>query len=380
MDITAVRDWALAHQQDMLDDLRTLVECETPSDDVEALRGGLSLVREWITHRLGAPDRVETYPGGGTHGDALLMEYGTGAPVLILGHYDTVWPVGTLKEIPFTVDGDVIRGPGVFDMKAGLVQGVWALRALEALGVPRPPVRLLINGDEELGSPASRPAIEAACADAREVFVLEPGVDGKVKTARKGIGRFDVSVTGVEAHAGLDPTAGASAIVAMARIVLQLTGAADLEAGTSVNVGLLEGGSRLNVTAGHATAGVEVRVRTREEAERIERVMSEGLDPRDPRVSVTASGVWRRPVMDRTPVIAAVYDRARELAAPLGLDLGEAAVGGASDGNFVAATGRPLLDGLGAVGAGAHARDEYATVSGMIERCALTAALVATSP
>ncbi|HEY1176412.1 MAG TPA: M20 family metallopeptidase [Phytomonospora sp.] len=377
IDIRAVRDWAAEHEGDMLADLRALVECETPSDDLGALRGGLALVREWITERLGEPDRAETTPGGDTHGDAVRLEYGDSAhPTLILGHYDTVWPVGTLKEIPFTVEDDVIRGPGVFDMKAGLVQGVWALRAFDALGVPRPPVRLLLNGDEELGSPASRAAIEAACEGAREVLVLEPSVDGKVKTARKGIGGFHIDVTGVEAHAGLDPTAGASAIVALSRIVLELTGAADLDAGTSVNVGLVDGGSRLNVTAGHAHAGAEIRVRTRAEAERIEAVVA-NLDPGDARVTVAAKGEWRRPVMDRTPAIGALYERARALAAPLGLELGEAAVGGASDGNFAAATGRPVLDGLGAVGAGAHARDEYATVSGLIERCALTAALLA---
>ncbi|MEV0644174.1 M20 family metallopeptidase [Phytomonospora sp. NPDC050363] len=377
IDIRAVRDWAAEHEGEMLADLRTLVECETPSDDLGALREGLALVTEWIIERLGAPDRTEATPGGPTHGDAVRIEYGTGsAPKLILGHYDTVWPVGTLKEIPFTVTDDVIRGPGVFDMKAGLVQGVWAMRAFDALGLARPPVRLLLNGDEELGSPASRAAIEAACSDAREVLVLEPSVDGKVKTARKGIGGFHVEVTGVEAHAGLDPTAGASAIVALARIVLQLTGAADLDAGTSVNVGLIDGGSRLNVTAGHAHAGAEIRVRTKAEAERIDAFVAD-LDPGDPRVSVSATGDWRRPVMDRTPAVAALYERARELAAPLGLDLGEAAVGGASDGNFAAATGLPVLDGLGAVGAGAHARDEYATVSGLIERCALTAALIA---
>ncbi|GLZ78592.1 peptidase M20 [Actinorhabdospora filicis] len=374
-DIRAARDWAAAHEDEMLDDLRALVECETPSDDRRALADGLALVREWITERLGVPGRAEQVEGG-PHGDALVLEYGHGgAPTLILGHYDTVWPVGTLKEIPFQRDGDVLRGPGVFDMKAGLVQGVWALRAFDALGVTRPPVRLVINGDEEIGSPASRETIEAACADAAKVLVLEPSVDGRVKTARKGIGGFEIELTGVEAHAGLDPTAGASAVNALARVVLRLAEAADLSVGTSVNVGIVSGGTRRNVTAGHAHASVEVRVSTLAEAARVDALMA-GLDPGDARVTVTASGDWRRPVMDRTPAIAALFTRARDLAAPL-LSLEEASVGGASDGNFAAATGRPVLDGLGAVGAGAHARDEHATVSGMIERCALTAALVA---
>lgn len=374
LDIRAVRDWAAEHEEEMLADLRALVECETPSDDRRALADGLALVEEWITERLGVPARRERVDGG-AHGDALLLEYGHGAPTLILGHYDTVWPVGTLKEIPFERDGDVLRGPGVFDMKAGLVQGVWALRAFDALGVPRPPVRLVINGDEEIGSPASREAIETACADATKVLVLEPSVDGRVKTARKGIGGFEIELTGVEAHAGLDPTAGASAVNALARVILRLADAADLTAGTSVNVGVIGGGTRRNVTAGHAHASVEVRVSTLAEAARIDALMA-ALDPGDARVTVSASGCWRRPVMDRTPAIAALYEKARDLAAPL-LDLQDAAVGGASDGNFAAATGRPVLDGLGAVGAGAHARDEHATVSGMIERCALTAVLVA---
>lgn len=373
-DIRAARDWAAAHETEMLADLRMLVECETPSDDRDALADGLALVERWITDRLGVPTRLE-HVDGGAHGDALVMEYGQGAPTLILGHYDTVWPVGTLKEIPFQRDGDVLRGPGVFDMKAGLVQGVWALRAFDALGIERPAVRLVINGDEEIGSPASRETIETACADATKVLVLEPSVDGRVKTARKGIGGFEIELTGIEAHAGLDPTAGASAVNALARVVLRLADAADLSVGTSVNVGIVSGGTRRNVTAGRAHASVEVRVSTLAEAARVDALMA-GLDTGDPRVTLTASGEWRRPVMDRTPAIAALFERARDLAAPL-FALEDAAVGGASDGNFAAATGRPVLDGLGAVGAGAHARDEHATVSGMLDRCALTAALIA---
>ncbi|GAA4488972.1 M20 family metallopeptidase [Actinoallomurus oryzae] len=369
-------EWMRAGVGEMLDDLGEYVRLETPSDDRDRLAAGREWVVSWITRRLGAPASVRTHSGA-PHGDTVVVEYpGSGAgTVVILAHYDTVWPVGTLAELPFSVDGDVIRGPGVFDMKAGLVQAVWALRGLDTAGLGRPPVRLVLNGDEEIGSPASRPVIEEACRDAAAVLVFEASADGAVKTARKGVGLFDVTLTGVEAHAGLDPTAGASAITALAEFVLAATALTDLAAGTTVNVGVAGGGTRRNVTAGSAHAGIDVRVADEAEAQRVERALTEWR-PADPRVGVRIDGGWNRPVMARTPAVADLYERARTLAKDLGFDLRETAVGGASDGNFAAALGVPVLDGFGAVGAGAHARTEHATVSGMIERAALAAAVI----
>jgi glutamate carboxypeptidase len=234
----------------------------------------------------------------------------------------------------------------------------------------------VLNGDEELGSPASRPVVEEACRGAAAVLVFEASAGGAVKTARKGVGLFDLTLTGVEAHAGLDPAAGASAVVALAEFTLAATGLTDPAAGTTVNVGVVRGGTRRNVTAGSAAAGVDVRVAGTAEADRVERALR-AWAPADPRVTARLEGGWNRPVMERTPAVAALYERARAVAAELGLELAETAVGGASDGNFAAALGLPVLDGLGAVGAGAHARDEHATVSGLLERAALAAGVLA---
>jgi glutamate carboxypeptidase len=294
----------------------------------------------------------------------------------MLCHYDTVWPAGTLAEWPFEVQDGRASGPGVFDMKTGLVQAVWTLRLLRELELPHPSVRLLLNGDEEIGSPFSRPIIEKSCAGTAAVLVFEAAAEGAVKTARKGVGIWQVRVRGVESHAGLDPTAGASAIDEAARLVRTLHDATDLAAGTSVNVGVLRGGTRSNVVAGSAEAEVDVRVRTVSEQARIGALIA-GLRPHDPRASLQVTGGWNRPVMERGPAIADVYTLARAAAAQLGVDLAETSVGGASDGNFAAAMGLPVLDGLGAVGAGAHARHEHVSINGMVERAAMAAGVMA---
>jgi len=283
---------------------------------------------------------------------------------------------GTLADRPVRIEGDRISGPGVFDMKAGLVQAVWAVRALRAAGVPHPPLRLVLNGDEEIGSPFSRPLIEAACADASAVLVFEASADGAVKTGRKGVGIFTVQVRGVESHAGLDPDSGASAIDEIARIVRTLHAAADAATGTTVNVGVLRGGTRSNVVAGAAEAGIDVRVRSVAAQERIDEVLR-GLAPHDPRCEVAVRGGWNRPVMEPGSAIASMFALARTAAAQLGVELREVSVGGASDGNFAAAIGRPVLDGLGAVGAGAHARHEHVSIDGMVERAAVAAGVLA---
>ncbi|MCO5967804.1 M20 family metallopeptidase [Actinoallomurus soli] len=378
---TALAEQVRAGVDDMLRDLEEYVRLETPSDDTAALAAGRDWVVSWIERRLGAPASARTEPGA-PHGDTVVLEYGgTGigaeaGTVVILAHYDTVWPVGTLAELPFSVEAEVIRGPGVFDMKAGLVQAVWALRAVRAAGLPCTPVRFVLNGDEEIGSPASRPVIEESCRGAAAVLVFEASADGAVKTARKGVGLFDVTLTGVEAHAGLDPTAGASAVTALGEFIAAASALTDVAAGTTVNVGVVAGGTRPNVTAGSARAHLDVRVADEAEAARVERALT-AWRPSDPRVTAHLAGGWNRPVMTRTPAVADLYQRARAVAATLGFDLPETAVGGASDGNFAAALGVPVLDGLGAVGGGAHARHEHATVPGMVERTALAAAVLA---
>jgi glutamate carboxypeptidase len=374
----ALRDFSGRHRTAMLRDLSDYVTIESPSDDKAALDRVLGWLTGWLEERLGPAAATRRSPGG-PYGDCLVLDYpGRGsaaAPVVLLCHYDTVWPLGTLRELPFRVEGDRVTGPGVFDMKAGLVQVVWALRALEAAGLDRPPVRLLLSGDEELGSPASRPVIESEVAGTTATLVLEAAVDGAVKTARKGVGIFAVEATGVEAHAGLDPERGVSAVDELARAVLALHALADPAAGTTVNAGVFAGGTRTNVTAGRAVADIDVRVADRAEMLRVDAGLA-ALTPHDPRASLTVRGGWNRPVMERGPGTAALFGLARDVASGLGFALEERAVGGASDGNFVAGLGLPVLDGLGAVGDGAHARHEHVSVRGMVQRTALAAGLL----
>lgn len=377
VDVRRIHSWLADHTAEMVDDVCWLVDLETPSDDVPLLDAGLVRIESWVTDRLGLP-KDRTVWASDDHGDVLMLDYpGTGTNRLVaLAHYDTVFDTGTVQARPARVDGDVVTGPGVFDMKGGLVQVVWALRALDVLGVPRPSLQLVLNGDEEIGSPFSRSILEELSRGADAALVLESSVEGAVKTARKGVGLFRVTATGIEAHAGLEPELGASAIDEIARVVVALHAGADLDRGTSINVGVVRGGSRPNVMAGSATADLDVRVSTAAEQARVDDLLA-SLRPRDGRVRLTLSGGWNRPVMMRTAGIARMYDLARAAAGQLQFDLQEASVGGASDGNFVAAMGIPVLDGLGAVGAGAHARHEWISISGMVERAALAAALIA---
>ena len=382
-----VHTWLAERQEDMVADLAAYTELESPSDDPALLETCLTWLRGWLDDALGAPQEEALLPRDGA-GDILVRRYAaTGpapgdqdaepqAPLLLLCHYDTVWPAGTPAEWPFTRDGDVLTGPGVFDMKSGLVQLVWALRALAALGLPRPACTLLLNGDEETGSLASSEEIIAEARRSRAALVFEASADGAVKTARKGVGLFRLTVHGEEAHAGLDPTAGASAVHEAAHQTLRLAALADHDAGTSVNVGVLHGGTRSNVTAGEAVADLDVRVAQAGEQRRIADALA-ALEPALPGTRLALTGDWNRPVFERTPDVAALFTLARRCAEPLGLDLREASVGGASDGNFAQSAGTPVLDGLGAVGGGAHARSEHATVSGMVTRSALAATLLA---
>jgi glutamate carboxypeptidase len=377
VDVPALHRLLEARRADLVDDLVAYAERETPSDDRGLLTKGLAHLEVWVADRLGTPTRRTVHEPAG-YGAVLVLDHdGVGdRPLTLLAHYDTVWSAGTLDGWPVRVDGDTVSGPGVFDMKAGLVQAVWAVRTLRSAGLPHPPLRLVLTGDEEIGSPFSRPLIEAACADAAGVLVFEASAaGGAVKTARKGVGLFDVHVRGVESHAGLDPTAGASAIDEIARVVRALHAATDPAEGTTVNVGVLRGGTRRNVVAGAAEAGIDVRVPSVAAQDRIDTLLA-GLRAHDPRAAVTVSGGWNRPVMERSAAIAAMYALARAAAAQLGVDLPETAVGGASDGNFAAAMGVPVLDGLGAVGGGAHARHEHVSVSGMVERAAVAAGVI----
>ena len=381
--MTDTLELARAVRDEMVADLTAYIEVESPSGDKNALNRGLAFVLDLVHRRLGEPT-AQRRVDGGEHGDIAVLDYeacpaadGTASDksVVILCHYDTVWSLGTLEGWPVMVDGDKLTGPGAFDMKAGLVQALWAIRIAKDAGFPLPRIRFVLNGDEEIGSPASRPTIEEAAAGFDAALVFEASAEGKIKTARKGVGLFDVVVYGVEGHAGLDPERGVSAIDEMARAILKIHGAADLAAGTSLNMGTLRGGTLQNVTAGRAEGRVDVRVDNDAEAARIDELFA-NLGPDNDLARIEVSGGWNRPVMPRSAGTAALFALAKTAGATIGVQIEEISVGGASDGNFVAAMGIPVLDGLGAVGDGAHARGEWVSVTGMIERTALVALLM----
>jgi len=373
--------WLRERQSEMVELAAGLARLESPSGDPERVGEVLQTVGEELA-ALGFA--VHRWPGRQSAGQlyARPAHRMRGRPVqLLLGHADTVWPAGTLEHMPVEVREGLLRGPGTYDMKAGIVQMVYALRALAALLLdpPATPV-VLLNSDEEIGSPESAPRVERLARASARALVLEPslGAEGRLKTARKGVGRFRVHVAGRAAHAGLDPEQGISAILELARVVQELTAMAEPERGVTVNVGEVHGGVGFNVIPAQARAHVEVRVRTRADAERLERALR-SLRPETPGAEIRVEGGFARPPMEPTAASRALFARARALADSLGLRLDEAAVGGASDGNL-ASRWTPTLDGLGAVGEGAHAPHEQVRTDTMPERAALLALLLLEPP
>lgn len=361
------RDW-------VVDVVRELAERESPSTDRAALEicAGAFEAR---CREVGAAVRREP----GREADHVLAEWpGRGRPVLLLGHFDTVWPVGQLARMPVRIEDGRLFGPGVLDMKAGLAIALTAMKVLAAAApADRPPVRLLATADEEVGSRSSRALIEQLAGESAAVFVLEPAIPGgAVKTARKGVGEFELVVHGVSAHSGADPGAGASAVHELARQIQAIEALADPSIGLSVNVGVVEGGTRSNVVAERARAVIDVRVSRAADADVIEAALA-GLRPSRGRIRLEVTGGVNRPPMERTAGVARLFELAREVAAGWGEDLREGATGGASDGNFTAALGVPTLDGLGGVGEGPHALHEHAIVEFMPRRAALVAGLLA---
>jgi glutamate carboxypeptidase len=366
---------------EIVTDILTLVRHETSSHDLTALAAGLDLLRELAVHRLGRPDHEQRHPGGAC-GDTLTLTYaGTGpGHVALVGHYDTVWPTGTLAgwEQPEASDDgrEKLSAPGIFDMKTGLAQGIWALRLARECGGPVPTVTFLFNGDEEIGSLSSRPVIEEVARKADATLVLEPTAHGAVKTARKGSGIFRVTATGVEAHAGLAPQDGASAITALSEFVVAAAAVARPDRGTTINTGLIEGGSATNVVAGQASAGVDIRVSSEAEQARVDAEL-DAIEVSDPRVRIEIEHAWNRPPMTLNAASVPLLGLAREVARAQGRDdLPDASVGGASDANFISALGLPVLCGMGAIGDGAHARGEFIHPDTVPAQTALVAGLL----
>jgi glutamate carboxypeptidase len=363
-----------AHLADLLETIEMLVRLESPSTDKAAVdRCGAELSRR--LGALGADVEILPQRERGDHIRARLA--GSGRPMLILGHFDTVWPVGTLERMPLRRDGDRLHGPGTFDMKAGIAIAMTAVAALRAAGRPHPPITMLWTTDEEIGSETSRAVIEAEARGAAAVLVLEPALPGgALKTARKGCGEFALTVHGVAAHAGVDPGKGASAIHELAAQIAAIERIQDLPRGISVNVGVISGGTRPNVVAEEARALIDVRAPTREAADAVQAALH-ALHPVKPGTRLTVKGGFERPPMERTPAVVRLFSLASAVASSLGRELQEGATGGGSDGNFTAALGVPTLDGLGAVGDGAHAAHEHVMMSALPWRAALVAGLLA---
>jgi glutamate carboxypeptidase len=370
---------AESRQRTMLDLLREMVEIESPSDDKAAVDRCVSYVAEQCRSRSG---RVRIHRQK-AFGDLLEARFGPAAgkstlePILLLGHLDTVWPLGTLKGMPFRVAKGRAWGPGVLDMKAGVAMALTAISILQEQRRLKRPVIMLLNSDEEVGSTVSRPVTEKLALECEAVYVLEPaqGLEGAYKTARKGIGNYRVSVKGVAAHSGVDFERGHSAIAELARQVVRITGFTELERGTTVNVGTIQGGTRSNVIAAEAEAEVDVRIVRARDAARVEKQFR-SLRVFDNKCSLHVEGGVDRPPMERTRGTVALYKRAAAYACALGFDLKEAATGGGSDGNFTSALGVPTLDGMGAVGEGAHAAHESIVLEHLAQRTALLAAML----
>jgi glutamate carboxypeptidase len=369
--------------------IRQLARAESPSGDKAAVDACVALAAAQAK-ALGGRVKLLRQRGFGDLLEALFgpkpSKTGTGRPVaedrsaerriLLLGHLDTVWPLGTLKTMPCRVADGLLWGPGVFDMKAGVAMAFTAIEMLAEASLLNREIVLLLTSDEEVGSPASRPVTERLAAKCAAVYVLEPAQGLAYKTARKGTGNWRIDVAGVAAHAGVDFEKGANSILELAHVVETVSGWTGLKRGLTVSVGRAGGGSKTNVIPDEAWAEVDVRIVRRADAEGIERRFA-ALKPTDERCRLNVTGGFNRPPMERTRATARLFRQARALAAELGFALEEAATGGASDGNFTSALGIPTLDGMGAVGEGAHARHESVAIEHLAPRTALLAGMLA---
>lgn len=374
-----ILSWLEEREDEMADFLEKLVAAESPTTRPELQEEVFRLLGEAFAD---AGYSVRRLPGKITGGQLLARPRvrEKGRPFqMILGHVDTVWPSGTLEKMPVERKDGRMTGPGIFDMKGGLAQLAFALRALSALEVePEVTPVVFLNSDEEIGSVESEGRIRLLARRACRSLVLEPGLDldGKLKTARRGVGRFDVRVTGRSSHTGLAPQEGASAIQELSHVIQKLHAVSDVRRGITVNVGQIQGGTRPNVVAAEATAVVDVRVRTVEDGRWVEEKMRDlsETDPSTPGTRVEITGEVGRPPMERTPRNQALWEGARIVGRAMGLELEQGTSGGASDGNITSQF-TATLDGLGCVGDGAHAVHEYAEIGHMAERAALLAGI-----
>lgn len=362
------------HQNDMLNDIQTLVRAESPTKDIEAVNDCGQILSQLFNTHLGLQPEVIEQTTTANH---LRFQMGEATEqILIIGHFDTVWDHGSL---PLEVKGNQFFGPGAIDMKGGIVQAIWAIKALNEMNVHLgKSIVFLCNGDHEgIASPTSRPYIEAEALKSEAVLVPEApqGKTGALKTSRKGVLRFTVSFYGIAAHSGNNHEAGASANHELARQLIYLESLTDYSRGTTVNVGQIYGGTSVNVIPERAELKIDIRVTSAQEAERMNQLV-QALQPYSPHVSLTIEGGIMRPVMERTEATAGLFHIAKEAAEEMGMTLTEAAVGGGSDGSFASALGVPTLDGLGTAGDGPHAEHEHILIDQLPYRASMMAHIV----
>jgi len=361
----------------MIDTIRRLVEIESPSDNKQAVDRCSAFAAEEFA-ALGGRAQFHRVPEVGNHLQVDFAGETQQKPVPLLGYYDTVYPLGTLTSMPCRVGNGRLWGPGVLDMKSGIALMLYAIEGLQSWHgqLPRP-ITVLLVSDEEIGSDSSRHLTEALAKQSSAVLVPEPsyGAKGAVKTARKGVGEYALKVTGMASHSGLDFEKGQSAILELARQALAISKMVDLKRGLTINIGLVQGGTRVNVVAAEATAAIDVRVARMKDAAGIDRKLR-SLKPVNRKCKLEITGGVNRPPMERTAGVASLYAKAVQIAHELGWKLSEAAVGGGSDGNFTAGLGIPTLDGLGGVGDGAHAVHEFINLAELPRRAALLAGLI----
>lgn len=364
-------------QPQMIERLGQLVDVESPSYDKPALDRLAAMLAGQFAAAGGRSHVIEN----AARGNHVRVDFDFGAadakPALVLCHFDTVWPIGTLAGRPFAVNGNTITGPGCYDMKGGIIIAQFALQAIGEMNLrPGRNVTVLLNSDEEIGSTTSRPLIEDLARGSQYVLALEPaGPDGIAKTGRKGTGRYRLEIHGKAAHSGSDPQKGVSAISELAHQVLALHALNDFQKGTTVNVGIVQGGSRANVVADFATADIDARAWRAQDAEQLHTAIM-SIKPVHSGARLKIDGRFTRPPMERTGVTMNLYAQAKAVAGKLGIDLKEGATGGAGDCNFTAAMGVPTLDGLGAIGDGAHAVTEHILADQLPLRAALLAAML----
>ncbi len=373
-----IHDYFNDRQPDMLQRVHEYVVQETPTTDKARLDAFADLLAERFL-ALGAKVDVIPVRERGNHVRARFRALDApedAKPALILCHYDTVWPVGSLETHPFRIEDGKGYGPGIFDMQTSLVLVEYALRAVRDLQLTLPrPVTVLINSDEEVGSQTSEELIKQEALRSAHVLVMEPPIPGGLlKTTRKGVGRFSLQVTGRPAHSGAAPEQGVSAIEELARQIIKLHSLNDYETGTTVNVGMISGGSAVNVVAAHASAQIDSRAWTQKEADRLEAAIY-GLAPVNPETQLLVQGGWNRPPLERSAT-GAIFERAQKIGAQVGMELRDGGTGGGSDGNFTGALGVPTLDGLGMPGNGAHADHEHILIDQIPVRATLLTALL----